>query len=270
MVGRTLKAHGSGYVEGGGIVGTGSFGGGGGGGFGGGGSGGSGGYGGGSGGYCFKDGNYVPAVAKPATVKREVQKTLRRLSKYSHGYLDGQFGSPLVRSIYEEVFSFRRSTYSEDPCGALAEEYGIQDGPGFLLRWVDALMEKYQDLESDIKVQGTARTCLEDFLVKALGDNLDLYLTGTCSETLARLDPKIFRSTSGYFLGNLVWRVLERECERQQPEVEVQIRRESQVLADRVIASFEERFLRKGSTGYRDLFRVIQENPDWFRKELRK
>jgi hypothetical protein len=152
----------------------------------------------------------------------------------------------------------------------LSREYMIDEGARFLKRWVDEIMAKYQQLEPNSNVRDLVRIYLEDFLIRAVDNDIDLYLEGTCVQVLAKLERSVFSSTSGYFLGNMVWRVLEGEYEKQQTQVEVQIRQQSQILADQLIHSFEERFLEKNKVTYRDFFRIVQENIGWFVEELRK
>lgn len=236
--------------------------------FGGGGSGGSGvGSDGGIGAYRFKNGQFISATVSSDTAKKEIQRKLRGLPTE---YIKNQFGSPLVRSSYEEIFKLSRCINDENPCEVLSREYMIDEGERFLFRWVDKIMASYQQHEPNSNVRDLVRICLEDFLVRALDNDIDLYLNGTCVQVLAKLNRSVFRSTSGHFLGNMVWRVLEREYEKQQPQVQVQIQQQSQILANQVIHSFEERFLKKKQVTHRDFFRIVQENIGWFVEELKK
>ncbi len=242
-------------------MGTGSFGGG------GGGSSGIGGSSSGIGGYYFKDGKPIFVSIDSATAKKEIRLLLCKIPK---DYLEKLFTSPLVRSFYEELFSFSQCTYLKEPCKALATEFKIKEGLNFLIRWVGSIMDKYQKLELNAKFRDIAQICIADILMKALGDDLELYFSGTCAQVLAKIDRRIFKSTSGYFLGNMIWRMLERESERQQLNVRIQIQKESQILADRIIHSFEERFIKSREAHYRDFFCVIKQNFRWFIQELRK
>lgn len=158
----------------------------------------------------------------------------------------------------------------ENPCDMLAKQHNISASSGFLFRLVTALMDKHKGLISSIKAQEMARECIEDFLIRALDNNLELYLYGTCEQVLEKLNRQLFNDTSRYFLGNMIWRVLEREFERHPPEVQTQIQKESQNLADQVIRSFERKFIGRENIHYRDLFRIIHKDIDWFREELRK
>lgn len=236
--------------------------------FGGGGSGGSG-YGsdGGIGIYSFEKGKFVSKIAKSDTVKEELQKKLRKFPK---DYVKSRFGSRLVQSSYEEIFKLSRYVYEEDPCKALASEYRIDEGEGFFIRWVEKIMDNYQQHEPNTNIRDLVRICLEDFLVNALGDDIDFYLRGTCTQVLAKLNQAVFKSTSGYFLGYMIRRILEREYEQQQPSVQIQIQKQSQILADKIIRSFEQQFLTERQVTHRDFFRIIQKNIDWFVEELRK
>jgi hypothetical protein len=237
--------------------------------------------------YRFDGATLVSPVMSQDDIRKKVRSKLRSLSK---DYVKKQFGSPLVRAVYEELFVFSRCAFSTTSkekvqsqqldlansdemvsasCAALCAEYKIDSGRGFLTNWKEMIRTKYEQSEFDQTVWGNVNLCLEDFLLKAVGDDLNLYHYGTCAQVIRGLRQNIFKSTSGYFLGQLIWRVLDRQYPRQDPGIALQLRRASQEVADRVIESFEMRFKGKG-VGYRDLFGIIQSHPDWFREELRK
>lgn len=218
-------------------------------------------------GYLFKNRKLIPADSSSSAARKEIRRILKKIPK---NYIEKQFSSPLVLSMYDELFNFSKCMSSKDPCTVLAATYEISDGPGFLLRLVGILIHKYQQSEIDAKVRDLASLCLEDFLIKTLGDDLDLYLKGTCTQVIKKIDQKVFKSISGYFLGNMTRRVLQREYEIKQPDVEFQIQKESQILADKIINSFKKRFIEKGGVSYRDFFHFIKKNFNWFLGELRE
>ena len=112
--------------------------------------------------------------------------------------------------------------------------------------------------------------CLEDFLLKALGNDIDSYLSADGATIVEKLDESIFKSASGYFLGALVWRVLERDAETLPHDNEALLRDVSQKLADRIVYEFEQKFKNVEQVTHRQIFRVFQENPDWLIGELRR
>ena len=242
-------------------MGTGSFGGGGGGGGGGLGSGGLGPS------FQSSDGKPVSVAPNLDVVSAEVTSVFKKLNK---DYIAKQFGSDLIRSIFEELFVFGEAVKSANPCAALKAKYGVSQGEGFLQNWVSLVMKKYSAAEPNVKVRDVARMTIDGFLTKAIGDDEDLYLDGTCQEVVAKIDRNIFHSTSGHFLGLMIWRVVEREYERQQPRVQVRFEEAAQKLANGVIEAFKGRFVDPKNAEYKDFFRVVQENPDWFVQELKK
>jgi hypothetical protein len=84
----------------------------------------------------------------------------------------------------------------------------------------------------------------------------------------------VFDRTSNNFLGIMIKRMLERQGESMPPDVEIQLQDVAQDAADRIVRSFENKFLHKKFRGepitYQKLFLIIQENMPWFIEELRR
>lgn len=236
---------------------------------GGGGSGGGGGGGswGGSGGYRWQDGKIKSDVTPQSRAEREAKKILRKLPK---DYLMKQFGSPMIDSIYEELFELSVHVFQNRSWQGVTERYGIAGGGGCLNDWAGTMISRARESEPNQKVRETALLCLDDFLVLALNNDIDLYVSGSSADVLGRLKQSVFKKTSNNFLGAMIWRVLEREKEKLQTSAEVQLRVVAQNIANRCISAFESKFHAKSQITYRDLFRVIQDNPAWFLEELRR
>jgi hypothetical protein len=215
--------------------------------------------------YHFENGKPSGRTESGTDAKEEIKNTLRKFSK---DYVNSRFGSPLVKSSYEEIFSFSKYLEEENPCEAIATEYGVEDGKGFLPRWIAKIIEDHQEDEPNTNIRDLTRMCLEDFFLNALNNDIKLYLEGNCAEVLAKLNTTVLESTSGYFLGQLIRRILECEYEQQQPEAQTFIQKQSQILADQIIKSFEREFIKKGEFTYRDFFKVVQKKVGWFMKEL--
>jgi hypothetical protein len=192
------------------------------------------------------------------------------LRKIPRPYLQRQFGNPVIRRFYKDLCTFPEWLDVDDPCQALSEEYGIDDGEGFLVRWVSALMDAYAAEETNVKMRETARMSAEDFLIRALGDNLDLYVKGTCAEVLPELDRRIFDKASESFLGYMILRVLEREYERQPLQLQEQMKQDCDRLADQIVDDFETRYLEQVGLSRCDLFDTVAGKMDWFVKKLRE
>jgi len=185
-------------------------------------------------------------------------------------YLEKQFCNPLIRSVYEQLFRLSVELFQNKSWQGVDSHYGVPDGPGCLMRWSSAVIDRFRKDEPNRKVQEIVRLCVDDFLILALDKNFQLFLKGSSKDILNKLNRKIFDSTSGHFLARLIWRIAERERERLPESTETRLLEASQKLADRIIAGFEVTFKDKEQTTYKDLFRVICENFDWFLKELRK
>jgi hypothetical protein len=192
------------------------------------------------------------------------------LKRIPREYLEMQFCNQLVRSAYEQLFRLSVEIFQNKSWAGVAKYYGVAEGAECLRRWSSAVIAKYQAEEQNRKAQEVARVCLDDFLMLALDNDYDLFLSGSCNEVLRALNRKIFDSTSGYFLGLMIWRIVEREREGHPERIETYLRKSSQRRADKIIRSFEYKFKDRNQTTYRHLFRVICENFDWFLGELRR
>jgi hypothetical protein len=242
-------------------MGTGSFGGGGGGG-------GGAAVGAGTGGYRFEGGKVVGSGPSEGEIETTAGGVLVRLSKSNKKFLMAQFGSPMVREIYEKLFELSVHAFQNRSWDAIAERYGVPDGPGCLQRWVKAVVSIAAKDEPDGRIRATAQSCIESFLFDALNNNVTIYLKGTSAEVFAKMQNQVFERTSGYFLGHLIYQVLAREQEIIRQNAELQLRRVAFRRGDRVVAAFDKEFHVKHQVTYRQLFQVIAQNPDWFQKEL--
>lgn len=247
-------------------MGSGSFGGGGGGGGGGGITGrpvGGSGF----GGYRFKLGRFFSSL--PGFSK--IEKTARRVrKKLPNEYVTKTFGSPAVRSYYEELFDFFRLAFQNKDWRDIAARYKVRPGRGCLLEWVHLIVKQVSPTEHNSKISDSARLAFEDFFVFALGSKSDLYLSGSDREILATLDKTVFEHASEVFLGFFIKRVIEREVEAIVPGAEPQVIKAAKKTSREIVLDFERRFLGAERTSHRDLFRVIQTEPNWFLQQFRQ
>jgi hypothetical protein len=246
------------------MMGTGSFGG-----FGGGGGSGTGGFRSGAGGYVSRNGAIKAATIAREQMRAEVRAVLKAMPRE---YVVRYCASPFTQAAFEEMFWLRVELQENQRWDNLHERFGIDGGPGCLFRFAGAIYRIFAPSEPDQRVRESASTSLEDFLLRLVRDDIDVFLHGDAKAVLENLDPAVFKTTSGHFLMFLFWRMLERESERLPPESELQLRDIAQEIADRVIGKFEVRHLGKpygdrAQTTYRDLLRVLA-NEEWFRMEL--
>jgi len=229
--------------------------------------GGGGGGGGSGGGFARLGGGSL--LAAPPSVDELRDHMASALAGVNRSYLEAQFCSPLLRAVFEELFRLSVEVFQNHSWEGVARDFGISDGPGCLAEWVAAVLARHGAEETNEKIRQVALICLEDFAIKALGDDPDLYLSAPAPEVLARLDRKVFDSTSAHFLATLIWRILEREDEALPAALETRVSEVATQVADRVVAGFEAKFYGKGQTTHRDFFRIACENFPWFLKELR-
>jgi hypothetical protein len=220
-------------------------------------------------GYSFRSGRPTSAEVSAAKARDAVRSAFAKLSRDARKYVLAQFCSPMVRRVFEQVFLLAAPVFQDRRWDLVADHFNVGRGRGCLREWVEHVIGEAAAEEPSLKVRETIRMCLEDFLVTALGNDIDTYLSGDGNAVVQRLDKKVFDSASGYFLGALIWRVLEREIERLPETSEAQLRNASQRLADQIVGEFEHKF-KSGQVTHRQIFRVLQDNQEWLVEELRK
>ncbi|MDT5355267.1 MAG: hypothetical protein QOJ56_3799, partial [Mycobacterium sp.] len=150
-------------------------------------------------------------------------------SRERHDYFVRQFCNPAIQRAYAVAFAVWR-----DP-RALAAASGIDPGPGFLIRLMEHLADSWRITEPDQRLRDTARETLEEFILRAIGDNTAVYIQGNYSEVAAHIDRDVTKSTSGHFIGALLRRLISRERERLPHQPAELLDRAAQQRADELI-----------------------------------
>jgi hypothetical protein len=219
-------------------------------------------------GFLFRDGRARVAAVSQNKAADAVRKAFAHLSRNAKQYVLAQFCSPIVRTVFEQIFLLAPSIFQDRRWDLIARQFNVSSGAGCLQRLVERIVVDAAAQEPNVKVRETIRMVLEDFLITALGNNIDLYVSGDGEAVVKAMDEKVFKSASGYFLGALIWRVLERETESLPAYSTSQLRLAAQESADRIVAKFETRF-KVGQVTHRQLFRIFQDNSEWLLEELR-
>ena len=221
------------------------------------------------GGYAVRGGRIVGQAASADEVRKQARSIFSALSK-TKDYLISRCTSPLIQSIYDQLFQLKVEVFQNRSWNGVVRAYGVGAGRGCLAEWVDAVLLALQTQELDQTIREIARVSLEDFLMRALGDDPDLYIDGDADQILNALRVDVFDSASGHFLGALLHEILRREQEGLPPETAVRLEQAAQQTADRVVHAFEGTYYRRSQVTHRDLFRIFSKHPDWLREELRR
>jgi hypothetical protein len=218
-------------------------------------------------GYRFRAGRLISSVISISKAQRKFRKLRQKLPRE---YVERIFGSAMIRNLYEDLFKLSVDIFQNRSWNGVTTHYGVPARSGCLLAWANVVIDRAAVNEHNSKVAETGRSVLEDFLIAAVGNDPDLYLNGTPENVLKSIDKRMFDGTSENFLALLIRRVLEREIEVVGEGDERQIVDTSNRAAQNIVKDFEKRFYRKAQITHRDLFRIIQREPDWFRALLRQ
>jgi hypothetical protein len=250
-------------------MGSGSSGGGGGGGTGGSTSGGGGGY----GGYQFRAGTLVTSGASPKNRAKALSMVLKKLSPE---YIHEQFVTSGVREIHHELILVSVDLRANRRWDQIAARLGVNDGPGCLLRLAAELTRRHEAKNKNEKSRSSVRMALENLLIRMVGDDTDVFLSGSAADVLAHLQPDVFDQLANEFLGDLLYEVIRTEERALPPEVKGDLRDDAQDRARRIADNFVHEFGGRAlgpevaQASYNNLFDGIALKEDWFLSQLRK
>lgn len=204
----------------------------------------------------------------------QAQDTLRNALKkqlqFGNPYVTRQFCSPLTDAVYRTLFDLSVIFFINRDWTPIEKKFGVGPGPGCLNALARVIVERAAVNEPDKRVRQVVQLVLDDFFVRALRGDLSTYIGGNAEAVFARLDPKVFKSTSGYFLGFLLLEMIRKAVERPSSELGDGLREVAQKVADDVVEAFRRTYFQENVVLYNDLFKVACENRDWFFGELRK
>jgi hypothetical protein len=166
-------------------------------------------------------------------------------------------------------------TFARTEAGAIKQRLSVDGGRGCLTKLVASVMQRLDASDRNKKSRAFVRMALENFLLRAIGDNPTRLVSATADEAIRAIDAGVFGRAAGLFLGDLLYEVVRGEERALPPEVKASLRPVVQERADRIVADFEVRFRGKKlgqieQVSYRDLFDVIASQRDWFVDQLRK
>ena len=200
-------------------------------------------------------------------------KIFKSLNSKSKTYLRIQVTNEMLNKLYKELFLFSVEIFQNRTWGNVQNRWGISDQNGCLQQFASQAIIKYGETEQNQKVRQNVRMTFENFLLKALGDDINLYHSGSSEQVINALDRRIFNSTSSNFLGTLL-----SELAKLEKEPSTEARYEFSKIAieksDEIIKGFELEFYHKiidnEQITYDNLFDIINSNYDWFIKHLTK
>jgi hypothetical protein len=206
----------------------------------------------------------------------EKETALKRvLKKLRPEYLEEQFIDSSASEVYREIGLLNVDLCINRSWNGIADRLGVDGGRGCLTRLVAAIMARLKTADGNKKSRAFVRMALDNFLLRAIGDNTKRLISATAEEVIRTVDRGVFERASGLFLGDLLYEVVRGEERALPQEVKAGLRPVVQARADRIVSAFETRFHGKplgkiALVSHRDLFNVIASEKDWFFGQLRK
>lgn len=195
------------------------------------------------------------------------------LKKLRPEYLQEQFIDSLAREVYRALSLLNVDLCINRSWNGIRNRLGVGGGRGCLTELAAAIVGGTADRNR--KSRAFVRIALENFLLRAVGDDPALLTSATADDVIRAVDAGVFEHASALFLGDLLYEVVRGEERALPAEVKAGLRPVVQQRADRIVADFGERFRGKPlgdikQVSHRDLFDVIASQKDWFVDQLRK
>jgi hypothetical protein len=200
-------------------------------------------------------------------------KIFKSLNSKSKPYLRIQVTNEMLNNLYKELFLFSVEIFQNKTWDNIQNKWSISDQKGCLQQFASQATNKYGESEQNPKVRQNVKMTFENFLLKALGDDINLYHSGSSEQIIDALDRRIFNSTSSNFLGTLLSELVKLDREPS-TEARYEFSKIAIEKSDEIIRSFELEFYHKNYDNkqitYDNLFDIIKSNYDWFIKHLTK
>jgi hypothetical protein len=222
------------------------------------------------------DGGVKQGDPDRSKVKAELSSLYKKLQR---SYLIERFSNQALRGVTDEVFKrFRIEVLENREWKTISERLKVDDGPGCLLRYVNAFVmgSAFPGGASESQ-RSFARQCLEDLFIRALGNDIDLYRTGTAEQVLAAIDGRVFDQALTHMISSALNQMAERTAKRLPRGARTKMREVTEEQARDLCDRFRTKYHGKKvgtipQVTMPDLFHVLSDPAaaDWFIKELRE
>ncbi len=233
---------------------------------------GGGGNGGGGGSYASSGGEMINKPYDEKVISDEVTAVFKALFSRALSYTKEMFDNAYLNSVYLELFTLASLIHNQSPEEAIASRYKLDmNEPGFILNLISQLHEKFSATETDARCIEAARNALEKFLFRAVDNEPDLLIDGTGREVVVAMknNETFWKSIAGYFLWYLSTAVYRKETEIKTPKATYAVEKEIERRTNRLLDSYKERSNGQ-KVNYKELFKYISQNWDWFKEEVTK
>lgn len=224
------------------------------------------------GGYRFS-GDTI--VVRNVSAKKKAEALSMVLKKFRPEYIREQFVTSPAREVHHELARLSVDFRLNRQWTQITERLGVDGGPGCLLKLAAELMRRHEAADRNKKSRAFVRLALENFLLRMVGDNSEVFTSGTAAEVMQHLRPDVFDQLANYFLGDLLYEVIRGEERALPPAIKDGLRDEVQDRARLIVDDFMANFGRRSlgedipQASYVNLFDGIARKEDWFLSQLR-
>lgn len=196
-------------------------------------------------------------------------------SKLQDSYLSFLLTDKGVIKAYEAMFRLSFALLQDRSWNVIEREFGVDGGPDCLPRLATALTSDTGGNAVSPALQAPLKAAVLDFLLRAVGDNLEIRNRGTGEQVVATADAQAFGRTANLFLGSFLSENLRQEGKNLNRAARAYLNDFAMAQADNVVAAFQGKFHHKAwndipQVSHSHMLRVLGGDPQWTTARLRK
>ncbi len=198
-----------------------------------------------------------------ATVIAALESTPRRK------YLLEILGNPLVDGVYRDLFELRAFVAKAFEWRRVAQHYGLDPERAPLGALSAAIVERHRSPAIDERFVEIANSAVRDLLLKAVGDDRDLYYQPQRSRDIEQtFDSRVLDNTADRFIAGILFEVVRRDVLNLSDEARAMLGDVFLEIGKKWCDVFAKKSDDIQKARYRDLLGVISREPSAFTVRL--
>lgn len=180
-------------------------------------------------------------------------------------YLLEILGNALVDGVYRDLFELRALVTNGLEWSVVARQYGLDPERATLGGLTAAIVERHRNPAVDERFVEIASGAVRDLLLKAVGDDFDLYYEARSSRDLERaFVPSVLDNTADRFIAGILFELVRRDVLDLSDEARAMLGEVFREIGKRWCDMFAERSHTGEKVEYSDLLAAIAREPSSF------
>ena len=183
------------------------------------------------------------------------------------GYVKTLMADGFTNGVFRDLFVLGRLLRDNKGWDTVEAEFRVAGGPGCLFQLGDAIIDRNllaRDYDVDERHIDRVSSALSQFMLTLVGGDAKIQTRGTSAEVRVAMNEEIFKSTCGYFLADLITKCVAEDLLRRSDVASSAIASASEAVANGWYDRFEEKFIRSGKAEHKDMLQTIADNYSFF------